>query len=252
MRMFRRASFIGMAALVQAAAQGQVVVSAELLDPSDGAAFAGMPANLRVADIFIDVADTDVWAGGGIRAIAENGATIAYFDSDDTTPGVQPGLTNVGVANKFLTSLSQPRPRNGNGRFNNSGAAVSGAFNPPAPAAVTTFNELNVAFTASPPATDGSPAVDGFVARIAVDISGMGGVPSDYAVWGVGPISSFPAGSIVALRSAPFNASHGTESTTFDIPQPSGADWALGWVVPEPASGAMLLAAIACMYRRRA
>src|SRR5262245_57222218 len=86
------------------------------------------PVNTRIVDIFFDVAATDVWTAAGIRAIAENGASILYFDSDTNTPGVQPGLFSGGTANKFTTMLSKPRARDAAGRFTNAGAAPAGEY----------------------------------------------------------------------------------------------------------------------------
>jgi hypothetical protein len=197
----------GFVLAINSIALGQAVVSVDLLDPSDGSVFSGVPANIRILDVLVDVADTDVWSATGMRVLTENGATLAYFDSDPETPGTQPGLVNGGTASRFLTSLSQPRGRNVNGRFTNAGAVATGAFDPAGPAPVTTANELNVAYSADPPPTDGSPAVDGYIARIAIDISGVSG-PNihDYALWGAGPTASIPPGSMVVLRSRPLSA----------------------------------------------
>jgi hypothetical protein len=105
------ATATAMAASSIALAQGTATV--DLLDPTDGTAFNSMPSNLRAVDIFFDVASTDVWTAGGIRAVTENGATLAYFDNDPNTGGTQPGLFNPGssIDTKFFTSLSKPRAR---------------------------------------------------------------------------------------------------------------------------------------------
>ena len=98
-------------------AQGTATV--DLLTPEESPD--PIPPNTRIVDIFFDAAATDVWTAAGIRAVAENGATILYFDSDPNRVGLQPGLFNGGTANKFTTMLSKPRARDGAARFNNAG-----------------------------------------------------------------------------------------------------------------------------------
>ena len=132
--------FLATAAAMTASsiALAQGVASIDLLDPSDGAAFTGMSANLRAVDIFFNVEPTDVWTAAGIRALTENGASLVYFDGDANAPGIQPGLFNGGTANKFTTMLSKPRNRDAAGRFTNAGAAPAGAYDPAAGVPVTT------------------------------------------------------------------------------------------------------------------
>jgi hypothetical protein len=233
----------------------QGVVSVDLLTPAETTGT--IPANIRIVDLFVDVATTDVWTGAGIRALTENGAVLSYFDADTNTPGTQPGLFNGGTANRFSTMLSKPRGRNVNARFTNAGAAATGSYDPAGPAPVTTASELNVAYGANPPETFDSPSVDGYIARIAVDITGVPEIPGfpmdDYTNWAAGPIDTMPAGSTVVLRSVPFQSGPtGTAIATFDAPLLTGLNWVLYIVVPEPTSLVILaLGGLALLIPRR-
>jgi hypothetical protein len=244
----KRYRLASIASSIGSIAFGQGVVSVDLLEPWETTGT--IPANTRIVDIYVDIASTDSWTTTGIRALTENGATINYWDSDPTTPGIQPGLYNGGAANKFLTSLSRPRPRDGGGRFNNAGVEVAGAYDPPESTPTTTPNELNVEYFASPPETADSPSVDGYIARISVDISATG-LPDNYnGGWQVSRVGDIFPGASVVLRSLPINAAVGTMSTTFDAPDPTGLNWALWWI-PEPSSAALLVLGGLVIVRRR-
>lgn len=240
------ATATAMAASSIALAQGTATV--DLLNPAETTGT--IPANFRVVDIFIDVATTDTWTAAGLRAVTENGATLNYFDADANVPDVQPGLFNVGAANKFVTSLSKPRQRDVNGRFTNAGAAAAGAYDPPGSSPVNTASELNVAYFASPPETPGSASVDGYIGRVSVNIAGVAGAPDNYDLWGAGPIASIPAGATVVLRSVPVNQPGGTATATFDVPALNFSSWAM-WYVPEPSSLALLVLGGLAAIRRR-
>lgn len=249
--MFKRffAPVASLAASSIALAQGTATV--DLLTPSESPD--PIPANTRIVDIFFDVASTDVWTAAGIRALTENGATLIYFDNDLNTAGLQPGLFNGGTANNFTTMLSKPRGRNVAGRFTNAGAAAAGAFDGGA-SPVTTPGQLNVAYFASPPESSQSPAVDGYIARIAVDVSNVPPIPgadiNDYDHWGAGPMADVPSNSRVVLRSNGVGQPGGTATATFDVPQLNWSSWAM-WYVPEPTSLALLtLGGLAAIRRR--
>lgn len=238
---------IGVFAGYSAFAQGGV--SVDLLDPFETSGT--IPANLRIVDIFVDVAATDVWTAAGIRVITSNGGALAYHDEDAGTPGVQPGLLNPGLADRFLTSLSRPRPRDGNGRFLNGSVAIAGSYNPPAAEPVTTPGELNVAYFGS----DVAPSADGYIARIAVDVSGVSGAPPENALWQAG--MSAPPGSVIVLSCVPppppAAQNPGLVITTVDVPQLSGINWQLWYLVPEPSTAALLLiGGTFLLHRRRA
>ena len=235
-----------MAASSIALAQGTATV--DLLDPAETTGT--IPANTRIVDIFFNVVPTDVWTAAGIRAVTENGATIIYFDSDLNTPGTQPGLLNGGTANKFTTMLSKPRNRDDAGRFTNAGAAAAGTYDPGGGAPATLPNMLNVAYFANPPETPSSPSFDGYIARIAVDVSGVAGAPADYGPWFAGPLASVPADAVVVLRSVGANQVGGTATATFDVPQLGFTSWAM-WFIPEPTSLALLALGGLAATRRR-
>ena len=86
-----RTSQIAFALLVltNATSRGQGTVSVDLLDPSETSGT--IPTNLRIVDVFVDVAATDMWTAAGLRVVAENGGALAYYDVDANIPGVQPG-----------------------------------------------------------------------------------------------------------------------------------------------------------------
>ncbi|MBI5864965.1 MAG: PEP-CTERM sorting domain-containing protein [Planctomycetes bacterium] len=241
------ATAFAVAASSVAMAQGTIAV--DLLDA--GETTGTIPANFVIADVFVDIATTDVWTAGGVRALTLNGATLNYFDEDPNTPGVQPGLFNGGTANKFYTSLSKPRARDGAARFTNAAAAAAGAYNPTGPNAIKLPGELNVAYFASPPESSTSPSADGYVARLSVNIAGVS-VPAG-ATWGAGVLGTEPAGSTFVLRSEPpvgGTQTPGTVLATFDVPQIAGVSWGI-WFVPEPTSLVLLALGGLAAFRRR-
>jgi hypothetical protein len=250
--MFKRslAAAAAMTACSVASAQGTVI--ADALDPSETSG--EIPANTRIVDLFFDVPLTDAWGGCGLRAAAENGATLIYFDSDLGTPGLQPGLVNGGLANKFTTMLSKPRGRDAAERFTDGQVVVPGAYDPPSNFPETTPTLLNVGYFPSPPETPGSPSLDGYIARVAVDVAAVPEIPgfpkSDYANWGAGPIGSIPVNSRVVLRSTGVNQPGGTATITFDQPAFNFTNWAM-WYVPEPTSLALLILGSVASIRRR-
>lgn len=234
-------------AFLSSSSFAQGTVSVDLLDPSETSGT--IPGNLRIVDIFVDVAATDVWTAAGMRVITSNGGALAYHDVDVDTPGVQPGLLNPGLDDKFLTSLSRPRARDGNGRFLNAAVAIAGSYNPPATEPVTTPGELNVAYFGS----DVAPSADGYIARIAVDVSGIPGAPGENTAWRVG--TAAPAGAVVVLSCVPppppAAQNPGLAIATFDVPQISGINWELWYEVPEPGGAALLLLGGAMWICRR-
>lgn len=195
-------------------------------------------------DIYFDVVPTDVWTAAGIRAVTQAGATIIYCDEDPNTQGIQPTLFNGGIANKFATMLSKPRGREAPARFTNGGEGAAGAYDPPAASPVTIANQLNVVYFANPLETPSSPAVDGYIARIAIDITEVKERPAfpidQYPNWGAGPISFVPHGAVVVLRSVPQNQVGDTATATSDVPQLSFISWAV-WYTPEPTSITLLV-----------
>lgn len=221
----------------------------DLLNPDETSGT--IPANFRIVDVYVNIAPDDMWTAGGIRATTENSAELNYFDTDLNTPGIEPGLFNGGVANKFHTMLSIPRGRDVSSRFAFGRAAAAGAYDPVGTTPVTAPNELNIAYFAVK--SDFPPrSVDGYIARVSVDISGVPEIPgypiSDYANWGAGP--TVPLGAVVVLRSEPQNASFGTAVSTWDFPQFNGLNWAM-YYIPEPATLTLLTIGGLAVLRRR-
>jgi hypothetical protein len=230
------------------AAQGSVAV--DLLNPQETSGT--IPSNFRIVDVFANLPMFDPWTAAGIRATTENGAALNYFDADPNTPGIQPGLFNGGVQNKFYTMLSKPRPRDANYRFTDAHAAAAGAYDPPGPSALKLPGELNVAYFHTPPDTEF--ALDGYIARISVDISAVSEFPgypiNDYANWGAAPIDAVPLAAVIVLRSEPQITDFGTAMATFDYPQLTGLNWAM-YYIPEPATLMLLTIGGAARLRRR-
>ncbi|MBI5863290.1 MAG: PEP-CTERM sorting domain-containing protein [Planctomycetes bacterium] len=220
-----------------AAAQG--TLSVDLLDPIE-TTFT-IPDNLKIVDVYVDIAPTDVWTAGGIRAITYNGATFVYFDSDPNTAGTQPGLFDPGVENRFTTSLSKPRPRDADARFTSAGAVAAGGYTGRPPPPLTDPHELDVAYFAVPPESSTSPSVDGYVARISVDVSAVG-APQD-AFWGISVLGAEPLGAVFVVQSRfpDRPRGNGTALATYDVPAPNGMDWSLWYLVPEPTSLSLLM-----------
>jgi hypothetical protein len=137
----------------------------------------------------------------------------------------------------FVTCVSKPLSRDASGRFLNSGAAVAGGYNPTVATATATESEVNVAWFASPPATTNSPSVDGYIARLAIDISGAVGIDPETITVSPGLP---PSGTVVLLVSEPCSgfgcssAPAGTAAATFDVPIISGINWS---VYAFPAAG---------------
>ncbi len=199
-------------ALVAVSSPAQVVLSVDRLDGVDPGAPA--PASRIVIDVFADVAATDTWTAAGLRATTSNGAVLVY--------GAGTALVNPSTADRFVTCLSKPLARNADARFNAAQVAIAGRYDPTGATAVTTASEVNVTWFASPPVTSTSPSVDGYVARVAIDISGVPNI--DPATAGV-TTGAIPPGTVLLLTSQPSAASFGTVSATFDVPTLSGINW---------------------------
>ncbi|MBI5863289.1 MAG: PEP-CTERM sorting domain-containing protein [Planctomycetes bacterium] len=243
--MTKRAVFFALLACSAAFAQG--TFSLDVLDPSETSGT--IPDNFKIVDVYVDIAETDVWTGTGIRVIALRGARLNY---DPNSSSFAP-LINPGTSDKFYTSLSRPRGRDDDARFNNGAAAVAGTYNPPGPWQGVNLTELNVAYFAVPPATSTSPSVDGYIARISIDVSRVG-APSG-AAWYAGDLGTEPPDAVFVLRSEPppppNSQTPGTVLATFDVPAISGIDWGLWYLVPEPTSLILisLLGVAACRRR---
>src|SRR5262245_51082561 len=213
----------------------------DILSPGDEG-YDGIPPNLLVLDIFVDVAETDVWTAAGMAMSSFHGATFVYFDTDLNTPGTQPGLTNPGLENRFTTSWSKPRARNANARFENAGAAIAGAYSNlgAMPTMIPTF--LDGVYYAYPFETPGSPSRDGYIARIALDLSATLYEPDDLFV-------TYAQPDFYLLSCGPPTTPYGFAWATFDVPQIGGMNF---WIsVPEPAPILAVIALVAAVCRSR-
>jgi hypothetical protein len=197
----------------------QVAVSVDRLDGSEPGT--PVPDHLVIADVFVDVANTDTWTAAGMRGVTSNGATLVYAGTGPAS------LVNPGVETRLVTCLSQPRGRNDDLRFSNAGVAVAGLYSPAGPVAVASASEVNAVWFASPPPTASSPSVDGFIARVALDLS-FAAVDIETIVIATSP----PAGALTIFESVPAPGSTpppppGTVSSTFDFPALTGLSWGI-------------------------
>src|SRR5262245_19723949 len=111
------------AAWMSAVAAASLGLTVDIYGPGDGATPQPDP-RLVVVDILVAAnPDNLIWTVSGIRVQTFNAATLVYAH-DPNTGAIVP--TNQGTANRFTTSFSRPRPRDGNGRFTDSGAAAVG------------------------------------------------------------------------------------------------------------------------------
>src|SRR5262245_844665 len=167
-----RATFVSaLLGIVAATTHAQITsATVDILSPGDEG-YEGIPPNLLVLDIFVDVAETDVWTAAGTAMLSYHGARFVYFDWDANTPGTQPGLINPGLDNGYTTAFSKPRARDADERFENAGAAIAGAYSNAGASPTMLPHFLDGTYFAYPPETSTSPSVDGYIARIALDLS---------------------------------------------------------------------------------
>ena len=215
------------------------------------------PAGRVTVDIFVDLAPTDAWTAMGLRAVAMNGAALHYGgdpDANNPVPNYLIGPYAAGpVTDPYVTSLSRPRnPRDGEGRFNeNADATLLGRYSPAGGlnTIAATAGELNVAWFSDQPVTAGSPSVDGYVARVALDFAQPAGT-----TLGVSETQFMPSGATVVLLSEGHPSRPddlGLATASFDQPALVGFDWAV-WYVPEPGSAVLLgFAGVLTAFTRR-
>lgn len=228
---------------------GDYIVSVDLLSPGE-ADFDGLPPDVLCIDIFADFPLSDRWTAAGVRGLTANGARLRYAP-DPNDPNI-PLLFSPGLEHRYSTCFSRPRSRTANARFTNAGAAAAGAYNPTGAVVIATTGEINIAYFQSPPESSGMYP-DGYVARIALDVSAVPDAPIDIADWSAGPLSDAPPNATFVLRSEPRAGSSwpGTVHVTFDHPELYGIDWGV-WFIPEPTALSLILSGAGlALFRRR-
>jgi hypothetical protein len=249
----RRHVAIVLMLIFQQHSSAQIVsTSLDILDASDEGG--PTPEGVLVIDGFVDIGAPDLWTASGTLWQTYNGTTIIYHDGDAALPGVQPDVLDPGSQNdRFVTVLSRPRGRNADARFDNGGAAISSNYDGGGPGAELSPTALNVAYFANPPVTVGDPSVDGYVIRVALDIS----VP--LAAFGASNADVFLSASripdlplLAAIEGFDDgNQAPGWVNATFIHPTPIGSN-AYVYLVPEPGSAvAFVLLAIVARPPRR-
>lgn len=238
-------------------AAGQVEsVHVDPFDPSD-AGYEPLPPNRVILDVFVDVAPTDVWTASGLHVrvpydLYQGGRVrLLYAPTDDPNTAQPDQLVNPGYENRFFTSISKPRPsRGGVGRFENARVSIAGGYAPTNPIARAAEWDLNVAYFALPLETQDSPSVDGYIARIALDVDPWLYYPPWIFELATG--TTVPTGALVIAEFKTYEALPGIGAATLDEPGVVGSDWFLyRTYVPEPTTGVCAIAMLCALRRLR-
>jgi hypothetical protein len=249
-----RTAVVGLAWVLPVAAvvaQSERGLILDVLDPSD-AGYEPPPTNRYIVDIFVDVADDDLWTASGLRVTSTQYSSLVYATDNDPNTDASDLLRNPGYANRFCTSISRPRVnRNGLARFENGGATIAGAYMPTGfvPEVLPTL--LNVAYFSLPTETD---VLDGYIARLAFDVDPRA---FDYRPPGADlQIAQHPVGMLAMLgriERIPSEDSPGAAFATRNDPIIRGGDWYFYFgYVPEPGTlGVLLIGTIFIRLRSR-
>lgn len=224
--MFIRLGLLAVAMLSVAAAHGAEQIRVDIVTPDDGES---TPQGLIAFDILLDQPDTGWWTASGMRLATQNGAQIEYsFDANSNAPI----LLNPGNDNRFVTSLSRPRPRVSSARYTNCGAAIIGDYCPTGSfPPIATPTELNVVWYSDPLPDPNTPGVGGALARIVLRAP-VGGFCSGSSCCeaGVFPIDAVPPSFVTYLESeCDPGGSTGTIGTVYATRwnvTPRGISWA--------------------------
>lgn len=236
--------------VLASSASADFVISADLLDPSDGAALP--PPGVTCVDVYVDTENVPgtAWTVGGLSAHVTpegvaRGVSIRYaYEPDPNSPRpyyiVQPPTED----RRFTTFMTRPRPRDAAIRYTNSGAGIAGGYSPLDPEGWATATEINVAWFASPPEFATSPGVDGYIARIALETGDLTG--------SIGVSHFLPPDVIVLFQSTTSAGLPGTVSATFDDPTLAGTDWYVWTNIPEPLPVVSAVLGVIALVQRRA
>lgn len=236
------------------AAWGSITLgSIDILDSSDTGG--PPPAGLLVIDTSIEVSENDRFVQCSIVGRTSHGASLVYAPMSDPNDVFLP----PGSAQRFVTFGSAAYGRDDTARYSPSGTVVeptiatSTAYESGAGLARFSSSEIDAVYFPTPPG--GRTGEDGFVLRVALDISGVsiagGQEAENYRIFTPGsePPGYLPVFLSDNIRSdPPFG---GIMVLGVDgLPGASGRDW--GVYVPEPASATYLLVvAMAIVARRR-
>jgi hypothetical protein len=204
---------IGIVATLSAVANASVGVTVDILDGVEPEA-GSIPADMVIADVYASVSGDDTFNAAGIQGVALHKAALVYS-------GV--GLTDMPYALRYATRVNDPRPDRYTAAAFTPHVAVGGAYCPAGAVAITLPGELNSVYFKTPPPNGGTPAVSGWMARIALDISLTPFVPSDVQIFTPG---LEPSGWVSLFRSR-CPTGLGTVAATFDVVSPVGLDWGL-------------------------
>lgn len=235
-------------AMAATAAFASVTTSIDLLDPSDGGT--QPPAGIVAVDVFVDASADDVWTAAGLRGVVTPAGQALNVSLRYVSDPNGPILFNTGTADRFGTFFSKPRNRDANGRYTNAGAAAAGRYSPTGPIATATANEINIAWFASPPENSTSPSFDGYIARVALNVADVQALPGFQGIFAGRPEAA-GGNPIIFQSSTDDGPNTGTVSASFDVPQIGGLDWAVWYVIPEPASLALIALGGLAAFRRR-
>ena len=226
---------------------GSITMSIDKLDPSDGLPLP--PANIVVADVFVDVSDDQAWAGGGIfgstTAFGGAGARLVRLTHNET-----PVFTAPGAENRFVTFVNRPRDRDSDERFGPDGAVgVDG--HPSGPATpVLDESTISLVWYRLPPVPPPPSEIgrDGYVVRIAVDLTNVVDPAFRTDSENIIVATSPPPGALILFQSIA-SPEGGTFVNTYGFDSDQ-TDWGI-YGVPEPATGFILLLGCCCLRPRR-
>lgn len=152
-------------ALLPATAQASINLIADKLDAEDGAMMP--PGNIVVVDVFVDVSSGDAWEESDLLGLTYNsGARLVY----PVDPNFPLRITAPGPDQRFVTFVSTPQPRDSDDRFGAAGETfIAGVYCGGGANPRLEVSLVNVSYALLHPQPQ--IGVDGYVARIAMDLS---------------------------------------------------------------------------------